>query len=176
MTIQDYLGLLAARYSVRSFSDEPVSEEELTAVLSAAPLSPSAKNMQPTRLCVVQSPEGLAKIDECTQCRYGAPVVVIAAFNKNASIKGLGFEGDDFGNIDASIILTNLANAAAAAGLGSCWVGAFDAKAVRERFNVPKDYQLVDLMMIGHPAVDAEPSPRHTLNLPLETVVARESF
>ena len=176
MDAQEYLDLLKARYSVRSFSDEPVSEEELDVILAAAQLSPSARNNQPIRFCVVQSAEGLAKIDECSKCRYGAPVVIIGAFDTKASADGLGFEAGDFGNIDASIALTNMANAATALGLGSCWVGAFDPQAVRERFGVPEDYALVDLLMVGHPAEDSEPSPRHELNEPIETLVVRESY
>ena len=176
MDAQAYLDLMEARYSVRSFSDEPVSEEDLACILRAAQLSPSARNLQPVRLCVVQSPEGLAKIDECTKCRYGAQAVVIGAFDTKASSKGLGFEAGDFGNIDACIALTNMANAATAAGLGSCWVGAYDPKALRERFCVPDDYALVDLLMLGHPAADAEPSPRHAQRIPIEQLVLRESF
>ena len=176
MDSRDFEELLEARYSVRSFSDEPVSEEQLDAILQAARLSPTARNNQPVRLCVVQSAEGLAKIDECTKCRYGAPTVIIGAFDTKVSSKGLGFEAGDFGNVDASIALTNMANAATAAGLGSCWVGAYDPQAVRERFAVPEDYALVDLLMIGHPAPDAEPSPRHAEREPIEAFVARESF
>lgn len=71
MNGQEYLDLLKARYSVRSFSDVQLTDAELDVLLQAAQLSPTAKNSQPFRLCVVQSAEGLAKIDEATRCRYG---------------------------------------------------------------------------------------------------------
>ena len=176
MNAHDYLELLDARYSVRSFSAEQISEADLDAILSAAQKSPTAKNVQPFRLCVVQSAEGLAKIDEATKCRYGAPTVIIGAFDTEVSLKGLGFEAGDFGNIDTSIVLANMANAAAAAGLGSCWVGAYDADVVRKNFNVPVTYALVDLLMVGHPAADAEPSPRHAATLDLDELVVREQY
>ena len=176
MNVNDYLDLLSARYSVRSFSDEQLTEDELSALLKAAQLSPTAKNCQPFRLCVVQGAEGLAKVDEATKCRYGAPTVIIGAFDKKASAKGLGFESGDFGDIDTSIVLTNMANAATAAGLGSCWVGAYDAPTIRRNFNVPEDYALVDMLMVGHPAEDAEPSPRHAQSEGLDMLVVRESF
>ena len=73
MNGQEYLDLLKTRYSVRSFSDVQLTDAELDVLLQAAQLSPTAKNSQPFRLCVVQSAEGLAKIDEATRCRYGAP-------------------------------------------------------------------------------------------------------
>ncbi len=176
MNIDAYLDLLHSRYSVRSFSDEQLSDEQLAAILDAARTSPSACNNQPARLCVVQSAEGLAKVDECSKCRYGAPTVVIVAFDSKASAKGAGNESGDFGVIDASIALTNMANAAAALGLGSCWVGAYDPQAVRERFGVPADYVLVDMLMLGHPAPECVPSPRHAERLPLEETVSREGF
>ena len=111
MNGQEYLDLLRARYSVRSFSDVQLTDAELDVLLQAAQLSPTAKNSQPFRLCVVQSAEGLAKIDEATRCRYGAPTVIIGAYDADVSAKGLGYETGDFGDIDTSIVLTNIANA-----------------------------------------------------------------
>ena len=113
MNGQEYLDLLKARYSVSSFSDVQLTDAELDVLLQAAQLSPTAKNSQPFRLCVVQSAEGLAKIDEATRCRYGAPTVIIGAYDADVSAKGLGYETGDFGDIDTSIVLTNIANAAA---------------------------------------------------------------
>ncbi len=176
VNVNDYLDLLSARYSVRKFTDEQLTDDELNALLSAAQLSPTAKNYQPFRLCVVQDAEGLAKVDEATRCRYGAPTVIIGAYDKKVSAKGLGFESGDFGDIDTTIVLTNMANAATAAGLGSCWVGAYDAPTIRRNFNVPDDYALVDMLMVGHPAEGSEPSPRHAESKDLDVLVVRESF
>ena len=85
MNGQEYLDLLKTRYSVRSFSDVQLTDAELDVLLQAAQLSPTAKNSQPFRLCVVQSAEGLAKIDEATRCRYGAPTVIIGAYDTSVS-------------------------------------------------------------------------------------------
>ena len=119
---------------------------------------------------------GNAKIDEATRCRYGAPTVIIGAYDAGVSAKGLGYETGDFGDIDTSIVLTNIANAAAAENIGSCWVGAYDSAIIRKNFNIPNNYVLVDLMMVGHSAEDAEPSPRHEQTEPLDTLVVRETF
>lgn len=176
MDANSYLDLLNSRYSVRSFSSKQLSDEELAAILEAARTSPSACNNQPVRICVVQGAEGLAKVDECSRCRYGAPTVLIVAFDTKVSAKGGGNESGDFGTIDASIALTNMANAACALGLGSCWVGAYDPQAVRARFNVPADYTLVDMLMLGHPADDCAPSPRHAECKLLGEIVVHGSF
>lgn len=176
MNSREYLDLLRARYSVRAFSDVQLTDAELADLLEAARLSPTARNIQPFRLCVVQSAEGLAKIDEATPCRYGAPTVIIAAYDATVSSKGAGCESGDFGDIDTSIALTNISNAASAAGLGTCWVGAYDPQVIRRNFNVPNDYVLVDMMMVGHPAEGAAPSERHGMRKPVEEFVRREAF
>lgn len=125
----------------------------------------------------MQIEEGLAKIDECTKCRYGAPTVIIVAYDSDVSshpVAPMGPETCDFGDIDASIALTNMENAAASLGLGTCWVGAFDHDAIREQFNVPKSYKLVELLMVGHAA--AAPGPNHTIRHAIEEFVFHETF
>lgn len=172
-----FLELVAGRYSCREFSSEQLTDEELNTILEAARLSPSARNLQPVRLCVVQNAEGLAKVDECTKCRYGAPTVVIAAYDHDESSHPApdhGPETCDFGDIDTTIALTNMEDAAASLGLSSCWVGAFDSRAVREQFNVPESYRLVELFMVGHPV--AQPSPKHAERKDIDQIFSRESF
>ena len=172
-----YLSLVGHRYFCRKFADTQVDDEQLRTVLEAARKSPSARNNQPVRICVVQSDEGLAKIDECTQCRYGAPTVLVVAYDHEASshpTPGHGPETCDFGDIDAAIAITNMENAAASLGLGTCWVGAFEPEKVRERFNVPATYRLVELLMLGH--AEAAPGPRHTERLAMDEIVVRETF
>ena len=173
----EYLELVAGRYSCREFSDVQLADGELAAIVEAARLSPSARDLQPVRLCVVQSPEGLAKIDECTKCRYGAPTVFIAAYDYGESSHPApdhGPETCDFGDIDTTIALTNMENAAHALGLSSCWVGAFDPRAVRERFAVPESYRLVELFMVGHPV--AGPGPKHAERKGAEQIAVHETF
>ena len=46
-------------------------------------MAPTAKNLQEQHVYVVQSVEGLAKVDALTPCRYGAPTMLIVAFDKN---------------------------------------------------------------------------------------------
>lgn len=177
MEKNSYLTLVGHRYSCRAFGEAQLTDEQLSVILEAARKSPSARNLQPLRLCVVQSAKGLAKIDECTKCRYGAPTVIIAAYDHDESSHPTpdhGPETCDFGDIDTTIALTNMENAAASLGLGSCWVGAFDPRAVRERFNVPESYRLVELFMVGHCA--AEPGPQHAKRKDLDQFVVRETF
>ena len=137
-------------------------------------------------MIAVQDPETVALLSKLNAAAwgngydgdpfYGAPTVIIGAYDADVSVKGLGYETGDFGDIDTSIVLTNIANAAAAENLGSCWVGAYDSAIIRKNFNIPNNYVLVDLMMVGHSVEDAEPSPRHEQTEPLDTLVVRETF
>ena len=58
----DFLNIAKQRYSVRSYKKKTVEEEKLHKILEAAHAAPTAANLQPVRLIVVQSEEGLAKI------------------------------------------------------------------------------------------------------------------
>ena len=78
--------------------------------------------------------------------------------------------------IENGLVMLRNYGAAAAENLGSCWVGAYDSAIIRKNFNIPNNYVLVDLMMVGHSAEDAEPSPRHEQTEPLDTLVVRETF
>ncbi len=175
----DFIEMLQQRYSCRNYTSEQLTKEELEGILESAHLSPSAKNLQPLQLCVVQSEEGLAKIDECTPCRFGAPTVVIAAYDIDVSFKLHGPDCEEFGDIDTSIALTNMANMATCMGLQSCWVGNFDPAPVREKFAVPENYRLVELMMFGH-ANEGEPhsgpSRGHSKRREIDEFVAYETY
>ena len=71
------------RYSCKKFSEKQVEGEKLTAILEAGRLAPTAKNLQEQHVYVVQSKETLAKVDAITPCRYGAPTVLVVAYDKN---------------------------------------------------------------------------------------------
>ena len=71
------------RYSCKKYSARMLEAAKLEAILEAGRLAPTAKNLQEQHVYVVQSEEILAKIDGVTPCRYGAPVVLVVAFDKN---------------------------------------------------------------------------------------------
>ena len=70
------------RYSCKGFGPGKVPAEKLNAILEAGRLAPTAKNLQEQRIYVIQSEEGLAKIDAATPCRYGATTCVVVAFDR----------------------------------------------------------------------------------------------
>ena len=77
----DFRKVIENRYSCKKYSERPVEAEKLTAILDAGRLAPTAKNLQEQHIYVLQSAEMLAKVDSVTPCRYGAPTVLVVAFN-----------------------------------------------------------------------------------------------
>jgi nitroreductase len=162
--------LIKERYSVRQFGEEPVEQEKLDALLEAARIAPTAHNNQPQRIKVLSAPEDLALIDEFTPCRFGAPLVFVVAYDREAAWKR-PFDGADSGIVDASIVTTHLMLQAKDLGLGSVWVMYFDAVKARELLKLPDDIIPVAVLPVGYPATDAHPSPFHDKRVPLAEIL-----
>ena len=84
----DFAKLAAERYSLRKFSDRPVEAEKLSAVLEAGRNAPTAHNLQPQRIFVLQSSEALEKVDGCTGAHFHPPVMLLVAYDPEAAGSG----------------------------------------------------------------------------------------
>ena len=73
----EFKELVKKRESVRMFKSDKLEKNIINNILEYGRLAPSAKNNQPTRILVAQTDDALNKIDECSICRYNAPVVLI---------------------------------------------------------------------------------------------------
>jgi len=162
----EFSELIKRRYSVLSYQERPVEQAQLQAILEAGRLAPTARNAQPQRILVVQSEAGLAKMDVCTPCRFGAPVVLLVCYDQKANASN-----GNYARVDASIVLTHMMLKATELGLGTVWVGFFDPDELREQFKLPENYEIVSLLPLGHPAEDARPSATHESRLALEETV-----
>ncbi|MBQ3334739.1 MAG: nitroreductase family protein [Eubacteriaceae bacterium] len=164
--------LITERYSCKKYSGEQISEEQLTAILEAGRAAPTAKNSQEQRVYVVQSPETLAKIDELTPCRFGAPTVLVVAYDTNNVYTYPGGKRDS-GAEDAAIVATHMLLAAKNAGVDSCWLNKFDPDQAAELLGLPKNEEVLMLLDLGYAAEDAKPLPNHTSRKPLSETVTR---
>lgn len=166
----EFTEVVKNRYSCKKYDGKQISEEQLDAVLQAGRLAPTAKNLQGQRIYVVQSAKGLAKIDELTPCRYGAPTVLVVAFDKNSVFVYPGEEANS-GVEDASIVATHMMLAATNTGVDSCWLNFFDPAAVAKAFDLPENEQVLMLLDLGFAAEGFAPLPNHTSRKPLEETV-----
>ena len=117
----DFAKLSAERYSLRKFSDRPVEGEKLDLVLEAGRNAPTAHNLQPQRIFVLQTPEALEKADGCTAAHFHPPVILVVAYDPEAAWKR-ETDGKNHGEIDAAIAATQMMLQAADLGLGTTYV------------------------------------------------------
>ena len=66
----EFMEVVKERYSCKKYKADQITKEQLDAILEAGRLAPTAKNLQEQHIYVVQSEEGLAKIDSFTPCRF----------------------------------------------------------------------------------------------------------
>lgn len=166
----EFLKLARQRYSCKQFSDRQVEEDQLNAILEAGRLAPTAKNLQGQKIYVVQSPEGLAKLDALTPCRYGAPTVLVVAFDRD----GVFHFSDERGNSgveDASIVASHMMLCAADLGVDSCWLNLFDPRETARSLGLPENEEVALLLDLGYAAPGAKPLPNHDSRKPLSETV-----
>ena len=170
----NFSDLVKQRYSVRKYDSRPLEPEKLAAILKAGRLAPTAVNYQPQRILVVQG-EDMEKMKGCTPFLYGQPVALIVCYDKNASWKSRS--GREIGDVDGSIVMTQMMYQAEDLGIGSLIVGIYKEPVLRERFSIPENLEIVALLMLGYAAEDCEPHPEfHASRKPLEQTVFYGSF
>ena len=148
------------RYSCKKYSGRQVEKEKLEAILNAGRLAPTAKNLQEQHIYVVQSAEALAKIDSVTPCRYGAPTVLVVAFDKNNVFTYPGGKRDS-GVEDATIVATHMILAAADEGVDSCWINFLDPEKLAEVLGLPENEEVLMVMDLGYAAEGTGPLANH---------------
>lgn len=156
----EFSDVIRERYSCKKFDGRQISNEQLTQILEAGRLAPTAKNLQEQHVYVVQSEAGLAKIDRLTPCRYGAPTVLAVAFDRNSVYIYPG-EKRDSGIEDASIVATHMMLAAKAAGVDSCWLNRFDPDQAVKELGLPENEEILMLLDLGYAAEGTGPLENH---------------
>lgn len=166
--------LVKKRFSVRKFDSHPIEQEKMAQILEAGRLAPTGVNYQPQRILVVQG-EYLEQMEECTPFHYGQTAVLVVCYDKTESWKSRS--GREIGDIDGTIVMTQMMYQAEELGIGSLIVGIYREPLLRERFHIPENYEIVCLLMLGYPAQDCEPHPQlHAERKPLEDTVFYGTF
>ena len=169
MTFQE---LAQARYSVRSFKDTPIEEEKLNLILEAGRIAPTACNNQPQKIYVAKSEESRKKLASVCRCTFDAPVILVIGYDRTRDWKNKLMPGYESGETDAAIVCTHMMLQAFELGIGSCWVGYFNANDVSEVLGLPENVTVSALLPIGYPADDAKPTTNHTKYREFEDTIA----
>lgn len=167
----EFMKLVKERFSVRSFSDQPIEQKKLDSIIEAAKYAPTAANLQSQKVYILKSKEAVNKVNEVCKCIYGAPVVLLICYDETKAWKN-PFSGKNSGEEDASIVATHMMLEAWNIGIGSCWVGMYDSKAVCTQFDLPENIKLVCMLPIGYMKEGTVPYEKwHGVYKPMEDII-----
>ena len=161
----DFKDVVRDRYSCKSYDGRKVEQEKLDAILEAGRLAPTAKNLQEQHIYVVQSDDGLAKIDKVTPCRYNAGTCLIVTFDKNNVYTYPGSQRES-GVEDATIVATHLMLAAANEG-----VDCIDLEMTHSVFNLPDNEEVLMSLDLGYATPGTGPLSNHGKRKPVSETV-----
>ncbi len=169
----DVYEAISSRKSVRAFQDREVSEDSISRLLEAARLAPSASNRQEWRFIVVRNPatrQQLSKAAMGQEFVGEASVVIVCCAETDDHVMACG---QLCYPIDVAIAIDHITLCAAADGLGTCWIGAFDEEEAKKILGIPPHVRVVGLLPIGYPK---DPSRAEKKRLALKELVKYERW
>lgn len=176
--------LIKRRQSDRVYTNQPVEPEKLRACLEAARLAPSASNSQPWTFVVINDPQMKDKVANKT---FGplksfnkfvpqAPVIIAIVMERAKLITEAGgrLKKKEYPLIDIGIAAEHFCLQAAELGLGTCMLGWFDEKAIKELLSIPENKNIPLLISLGYTPKDYKLRVKVRKNF--ETVVKWNSY
>ena len=155
---------IMTRTSIRSFTDEPLTDSQIETLLRAGMAAPSAVNKQPWKFVVVKNRAILKQIaDSIGPSRPAATAACVIAVcgDMTKVMEGIGRANWIH---DCSAATENILLAAHALGLGAVWMGIYPQpdrmQIVRSMLNVPETEETLCLIAIGHPAENQTPKDK----------------
>jgi nitroreductase len=151
--LKNFLSLVEKRKSIRSYKSIDIEKEKLDYILEAFRLAPSAKNLQPWKLVVITDKAVMQElIPACRNQAFiaEAPVIIAVCVKEEEAYATMGGYLNS-SPVDVGISFEHLMLAAVEQGLGTCWIGAFNEKAVGEILGVPAGVRVVALTPVGYP-------------------------
>ncbi|MCR4407098.1 MAG: nitroreductase family protein [Anaerolineae bacterium] len=160
MINQSALDNIFARRSIRRYTDQPVSENDIKTLLEAAMAAPSASDRRPWHFIVVRERttlDALAESHPYAKMLFEAPLCIVPCADPAIS--------DAWWIQDCCAATENLLLAATALGLGTVWIGVYPrperVQAVRQILGIPESIVPLCLIPVGHPAEHKQPRTRY---------------
>lgn len=162
--MNETMSCLLSRRSVRAYRPEQIKPAELETILQAGLYAPSAMNLQPSIMLVIQDRETISMLSRLnaevmgrdTDPFYGAPTVIVVLADKNAPNHVQ----------DASLVMGNLMNAAFSLGVDSCWINRArevfempEARALLREKGISDDYVGVGNCILGYRSGELPAAP-----------------
>ena len=168
----EFYEVLTKRRSIRKYKSDPVEEEKLGRILEAARIAPSAANRQPWHFIVIKDEAVRSWLHEA----YGrdwfsaAPVIICVCGEPGSA--WVRADGKNYADVDVSIDFEHLVLAAAAEGLGTCWIGAFQTSRLKEILGLPDGIEPVAMTPLGYP----DEGPRPFSRKPMSAIVRNDRW
>ena len=155
----EFSELVQKRQSDRKYAPKPVAREHILKCLEAARMAPSACNSQPWKFVVVDDRVKLIQISDAAiglgMNKFTVQVPVLVAVvqeNMNLEAKaGAVVKNKDYSMMDLGMAVENFCLQAAELGLGTCIMGWFDEKRIKEILGIPRGRRVQLLIALGHP-------------------------
>ena len=172
----EVLEAIKGRRSIRAFTNQGVSEEDVRILIDAARNAPSAGNIQPWDFIIVRKPEAKSKLALAALNQTfieEAPVVIVVCADETASESGYGSRGKTLFCIqDTAAATQNILITAHSRGLGTCWIGAFREEEAKDALDIPDGVRPVAIIPVGHVTINPPKRPRK----PMDEIVHYEKF
>lgn len=162
----EFKELMRVRKSIRRFKADAVPQEKLDRIMEAARVAPSWANKQCWRFVLVddaftrrQLSQTLGKNPSVRAVENAPYVLVVCGIPAESG----NHDGKSYFLSDCGIAMAHIMLAAADEGLGSCFVGGVDEKAVKDILHIPSEVSVVCVTPLGYP--DEEPQARSRKSL-----------
>lgn len=172
--MSELMDIIKKRRSVRAYLDKPVEDEKIREIIEAARLAPSTHNSQCWRFVVTKgdvkeqiAKKALGGIIIPNKWAKSAPVIIVACAEMSFITHkiGAGIKGIEYHLLDIGIAVEHLVLRATELGLGTCWIGWFNEKAVRNILNIPRNIKIVALITLGYPKEELEKQEKKRLEM-----------
>ena len=172
----DFLDLARTRFSCRSYLPRAVEDSTILSILEAGRIAPSACNLQPWHFVVVRSDAQLAGLRESYPREWFQSVSSAIVVCGDHGVSWKRNDGKDHCDIDVAIAVDHMTLQAAAQGLGTCWICAFDAEKCAAVLNLPANVEPIVIIALGYPAEKGDPMRHASARKSLSALLHWERF
>lgn len=144
----DFLNLIENRYSCRNFLKKEIEKEKINKILECGRIAPTACNMQPQRILVLNKKDSLEKLSSVANI-YNAPLALIICGDKN-NVWIRPFDKKNTLDIDTSIVTTYMMAEAFSLGINSVWICFFEPAQIKNIFNIPDELEVISILALGY--------------------------
>jgi nitroreductase len=168
----DFHHVLKSRRSIRKYKSTPVEPDKLDRILEAVRIAPSAANRQPWHFIVITDEAVRRSLVKAYPRDWFAatPIVICACAEPGKAWARM--DKKNYADVDVAIAFEHLVLAAAAEGLATCWIGAFDPAELRKVLGLPDGIEPLAITPVGY----SDETPRAFARKPLSEIVHREHW